>query len=154
MSTIEKSIDVNVPVRTAYDQWTQFEEFPRFMEGVDRIEQTSPTRTHWVTTITGVRREFDAEITEQRPDERVAWTSTEGTRQAGVVTFHRLGDDQTRVMVQLEHQPEGVVEQVGEALHLVQHRVKGDLERFKHFIESRGQADGAWRGQVGQDPTR
>jgi uncharacterized membrane protein len=154
MSTIEKSIDVNVPVRTAYDQWTQFEEFPLFMDGVDRIEQTSPTRTHWVTSIAGVRREFDAEITEQRPDERVAWAATEGTRQAGVVTFHRLGDERTRVMVQLEHQPDGVVEKVGEVLHLVEHRVKGDLERFKQFIESRGREDGAWRGEVGQDPTR
>ncbi|MBC6458736.1 SRPBCC family protein [Actinomadura sp. HBU206391] len=154
MSTIEKSIDVNVPVRTAYDQWTQFEEFPHFMESVERIEQTSPTRTHWVTSIGGVRREFDAEITEQRPDERVAWTSIDGARQAGVVTFHRLGDDQTRVMVQLEHQPEGVIEKVGEVLHVVEHRVKGDLERFKHFIESRGQAGGAWRGEIGQDPTR
>ena len=148
MSTVEQSIDVEVPVRTAYDQWTQFEEFPRFMEGVEKIDQISPTRTHWVTKVAGVKREFDAEVTEQLPDERVAWTSVDGPRHAGVVTFHRLDQGKTRVMLQMDIQPEGVVEKAGDALGVDKHRIKGDLERFKEFIEERGAETGAWRGQV------
>lgn len=152
MSTIERSIDVHVPVRTAYDQWTQFETFPQFMEGVESIRQIDDVRTHWSTNIAGVKREFEAEVTEQRPDERVAWKSTEGEHQAGVVTFHRLDDENTRIMLQLEFHPEGVVEKAGDALGLVSHRVKGDLERFKKFIEERGGATGAWRGDVDAAP--
>ena len=148
MSTVEKSIDVEVPVSTAYNQWTQFESFPEFMEGVDRIDQTSSTQTHWVTSIGGVHREFDAEITEQRPDERVAWTSIDGPKQAGVVTFHRLGPDRTRVMVQMDFEPEGLVETAGDKLGIVGRRVEGDLERFKKFIEQRGTETGGWRGEV------
>ncbi len=154
MSTIEESIDVAVPVRTAYNQWTQFEEFPNFMEGVDRIEQVTDTRTHWQTSIAGVKREFDAEITEQRPDERISWRSVDEPRQAGVVTFHRIAPDTTRVMLQMEFQPQGAVEKAGAAMNLVKHRVKGDLARFKGYVESRGAESGAWRGEVGQDPTR
>ncbi|WP_194522808.1 SRPBCC family protein [Cellulosimicrobium sp. JZ28] len=148
MSTVTQSIDVDVPVRTAYDQWTQFEEFPRFMEGVEEIRQLDATHTHWKTKIGGVEREFDAEITEQHPDERVAWNSTSGSDHAGVVTFHRLNDTQTRVTVQLDWTPEGVVEKVGDVLQLDERRVKGDLARFKEFIESRGAETGAWRGDV------
>jgi uncharacterized membrane protein len=148
MSTVEQSIDVDVPVRTAYDQWTQFESFPKFMDGVERIDQISDTRTHWVTKIGGVEREFDAEITEQHPDERVAWRAVDGPTHAGVVTFHRLDQDTTRVMLQMEVEPEGVVEKVGDALGLVKHRTKQDLERFKEFIEDRGRETGAWRGEV------
>ncbi|GAA3955921.1 SRPBCC family protein [Actinomadura viridis] len=155
MSTIERSIDVAVPVRTAYNQWTQFEDFPRFMEGVDRIEQVSDTRTHWKTSIAGVTREFDAEITEQRPDERIAWTSVDTPRQAGVVTFHRIAPETTRVMLQMEFAPEGAAEKAAERLKIVERRVNGDLDRFKKFIEARqGEETGAWRGEVGQDPTR
>jgi uncharacterized membrane protein len=150
MTTVEKSIEVEVPVSTAYNQWTQFESFPHFMEGVERIEQTSDTMTHWVTSVGGVTREFDARITEQRPDERVAWTSVEGPTQAGVVTFHRLGADRTKVMVQMDFEPEGLVETAGDKLGIVQRRVTGDLERFKSFIEDRGAETGAWRGEVGQ----
>ncbi|REF00886.1 SRPBCC family protein [Thermomonospora umbrina] len=153
MSTIEQSIDVDVPVRAAYDQWTQFEEFPRFMEGVERIDQVTPTRTHWRTTIGGVTREFDAEITEQRPDERIAWTSLDRPRQAGVVTFHRIAPAQTRVMLQMEFAPEGIAEKTADTLNLVERRIKGDLAHFKEFIEARGAETGAWRGEVGQDPT-
>ena len=153
MSTIEQSIDVDVPVRTAYDQWTQFEEFPQFMEGVEKITQLSDTRTHWVTEIAGVNREFDAEITEQEPDQRIAWTSVDEPKQAGVVTFHRIDDGQTRVMLQLDFEPEGFVEKAGDVLGIVKSRTKGDLERFKSFIESRGAETGAWRGEVNQDPT-
>ena len=153
MSTIEQSIDVEVPVRTAYDQWTQFEEFPRFMEGVEKITQLSDTRTHWVTEIAGIHREFDAEITEQEPDQRIAWTSVDEPKQAGVVTFHRIDDGKTRVMLQMDFEPQGLVEKAGDMLGIVKSRAKGDLERFKEFIESRGTETGAWRGEVEQDPT-
>ncbi|GAA4216040.1 SRPBCC family protein [Microbispora amethystogenes] len=148
MSSIEQSIEVNVPIRTAYNQWTQFESFPEFMEGVESVKQIGDTRTDWVVEIAGVRREFEAEITEQHPDERVAWRSLDTPRQAGVVTFHRLGDDTTRVTLQMEYDPEGFLEKAADALQLVRMRVKGDLERFKTFIESRGGETGAWRGDV------
>jgi uncharacterized membrane protein len=148
MSTIEESIDINVPVRTAYDQWTQFEEFPAFMEGVDKVTQIDDTHLHWVAEIAGVKREWDSVITEQHPDERVAWTSTSGTSNAGVVTFHKLDDAKTRVMLQLEIQPEGAVERAGDALGIIKRRASGDLERFKELIEQRGTADGGWRGDV------
>ena len=148
MSTVEESIEVAVPVTTAYNQWTQFESFPQFMEGVEKIEQTSDTMTRWVTKIGGVERTFDASITEQVPDERVAWKSVDEPRQAGVVTFHRLSPETTKVMVQMDFEPEGFVETAGDKLGVVKHRVKGDLERFKDFIEGQGQETGAWRGVV------
>ena len=154
MSTVEQSIDVEVPVSAVYNQWTQFETFPQFMEGVERIDQVTDTMTHWVTEIAGQKREFDAEITEQHPDERVAWKSVDGTSQAGVVTFHRIDENTTRLMVQMDYSPEGFVEQVGDKLGFVERRVKGDLERFKRFIESRGGNEtGAWRGNVDAPPT-
>ncbi|HZN19129.1 MAG TPA: SRPBCC family protein [Micromonosporaceae bacterium] len=148
MSSVTESIEVAVPVRTAYNQWTQFEEFPRFMEGVEEIRQLSDTRTHWVVEVGGVRREFDAEITEQHPDERVAWKSVDGPQHAGVVTFHRLDESHSRVTTQMQVEPEGVVEKTGDALGVLRRRVKGDLERFKEFIEDRGQETGGWRGDV------
>ena len=148
MSAIEESIDVKAPLSTVYNQWTQFEEFPRFMEGVERVDQLDDTRLHWVAEIGGKQQEWDATVAEQRPDERVAWTSTSGAKHAGVVTFHRISDDTTRVMLQLEYEPEGFVENVGDALGLVKRRTKGDLERFKGFIENRGTETGAWRGEV------
>jgi len=151
MANIEKSIDVEVPVRTAYNQWTQFEEFPRFMEGVERVDQLSDTRLHWVADIAGRRKEWDARITEQTPDDRVAWTSETGTRNAGVVTFHKLAPEKTRIMLQLEYEPEDTTETVGDALGFVSRQVTGDLERFKEFIESRGHETGAWRGEVRQE---
>ncbi|GAA4091452.1 SRPBCC family protein [Nonomuraea soli] len=148
MSTIEHSVDVNVPVRTAYNQWTQFESFPEFMEGVESVKQLTDTRTQWVAEIAGVRREFEAEITEQHPDERVAWRTTDRPHQAGVVTFHRLDDNSTRVTLQMEYDPEGFVETAGDWLQLVRMRVRNDMERFQRFIESRGSETGAWRGDV------
>jgi uncharacterized membrane protein len=148
MSIVEESIEVQVPVRTAYNQWTQFEDFPRFMEGVEQVQQLSDDTLRWVAEIGGKRREWTAEITEQQPDQRVAWTSREGARNAGVVTFHRLNDRESRVMLQLEYEPEGAVETAGDAAGLVKSRVKGDLERFKEFIESRGAETGAWRGEI------
>ena len=148
MSTIEKSIEINVPVQTAYNQWTQFEEFPRFMEGIEKVTQLDKTHLHWKANIGGKNKEWNAVITEQRPDDRIAWKSTDGARNAGVVTFHRLSDQKSKVMLQLEYDPEGVVENVGDALGAVSLRVAGDLERFKEFIEARGHESGAWRGQV------
>jgi uncharacterized membrane protein len=149
VSTVTESVDVNVPVRSAYNQWTQFEEFPRFMDGVQEVRQLDATHTHWKTKIGGVEREFDAEITEQLPDERVAWKATGGEQQAGVVTFHRLDEGVTRVTVQMDFDPQDFVEKAGAALGVVDRKVKGDLARFKEFIEQRGGAEtGAWRGQV------
>ncbi|MEU8262107.1 SRPBCC family protein [Micromonospora sp. NPDC048999] len=148
MSDVVEYVDISVPIRTAYDQWTQFEEFPQFMQGVQEVRQLSDTMTHWTVEIAGVRREFDAEITEQLPDERVAWRSTEGSRQAGVVTFHRLDDRHTRVTLQLEFEPQGVVEQAGDKFGMVDRRAKNDLKLFKQFIERRGQETGAWRGTI------
>jgi uncharacterized membrane protein len=150
MATIEESVEVHVPLRTAYDQWTQFEQFPQFMEGVESVEQVDDTHLHWVAEIAGVRREWDAEITEQRPDERVAWRATDGADNAGVVTFHRIDDGTSKVMLQLDFDPEGFVEQAGDKLGIVRGRTKGDLERFKEFIEERRSETGAWRGQVGR----
>src|SRR3954465_7695575 len=141
MAQIQQSVDVDVPVSVAYNQWTQFESFPHFMTGVESIRQVSDTRNHWVTNIAGVEREFDAEITEQHPDERIAWRSVGGdTEHAGVVTFHRLGGQDTRVTVQLDWQPQGVVEKVGSAVGADDYQVKADTQRFKHFVEERGGA--------------
>jgi uncharacterized membrane protein len=148
MATIEHSIDVHAPLSTVYNQWTQFEEFPRFMEGVESVTQLDDRRLHWVVTLGGQRREWDAEITEQLPDERVAWTARTGTGNAGVVTFHRLSDEDTRIMVQLEVYPQGLIEKAGEALGSIDRGVKGDLQRFREFIEGRGQETGAWRGEI------
>ena len=148
MATIEKSIDVNVPLRTAYNQWTQFEEFPNFMEGVEEVRQVDDERLHWVANIGGKKEEWDARITEQEPDMRVAWTAEQGAMNAGVVTFHRLEDDKTRVNLQMDYEPKGIVESAGDAMGFVSRRVEGDLGRFKEFIEQRGQETGAWRGQV------
>jgi uncharacterized membrane protein len=150
MSEIIETVDANVAVRTAYNQWTQFESFPEFMEGVERVEQLDDTTLRWTAEIAGQKKTWEAKITEQEPDQRIAWTSTEGARNAGVVTFHRLDDSKTRVTLQLDVDPEGPVENVGDALGFVGRRAKGDLERFKKFIESRGTETGAWRGKVGQ----
>ncbi len=152
MSSIQQSIDVDVPVSTAYNQWTQFEEFPQFMSGVESITQKDDTHLHWVVTVGGVEREFDAEITEQHPDERVAWRSTGGPQHAGVVTFHRLADDQTRVALQLDWEPDGFVETVGAALQIDDLQVARDLKKFKEIIEARGGETGSWRGDVDRAP--
>lgn len=148
MSKFEQSMDVNVPVREAYDQWTQFETFPQFMEGVEEVEQITDTKLRWRARIAGKEEEWDAEITEQQPDQRIAWTSTSGAQHAGVVTFHYIDAETTRVTLQIEYEPEGFVENVGDALNVVERRMKGDLERFKKFIEAGGQATGGWRGTV------
>ncbi|HZS87999.1 MAG TPA: SRPBCC family protein [Chloroflexota bacterium] len=153
MASVMESIDVQVPVRTAYNQWTQFESFPQFMEGVKEVQQRDDTHLHWVATIGGQTEEWDAEITEQTPDERVAWKSMSGAPNAGVVTFHRLDANKTRVTLQMEWEPRGATQQAGAALGFDDRQIKGDLERFKAFTEGRGEATGAWRGTVEQDAT-
>jgi uncharacterized membrane protein len=154
MSKIVESVDVAVPVRTAYDQWTQFESFPMFMEGVEKVEQLDDTTLRWTANIAGQERTWKARITEQNPDERIAWTSIDGARNAGVVTFHRLDDNMTRVTLQMDVDPDGPVDNIGDALGLLERRVKGDLKRFKEFIEGRGVETGAWRGSVPQGGSR
>ncbi|WP_410595467.1 SRPBCC family protein [Amycolatopsis sp. lyj-23] len=150
MSTITKSVDVEADVTTVYNQWTQFTDFPRFMDGVEQIDQLDDTHTHWRISIAGVTREFDATITEQHPDERVAWASTgDGPTHAGVVTVHRIDDTHTRVTAQMDLDPDGFVENVADKLGILDRRVQGDLDRFKTFIENRDGAEtGAWRGDV------
>jgi uncharacterized membrane protein len=151
MSSIVQSIDVDVPVRTAYDQWTQFEEFPRFMEGVERVAQLDDANLEWTADVGGQRRTWRAQIVDQQPDQRIAWESTEGARNAGIVTFHPLDEGRTRITLQIDTDPEGPMENVGDALGLVERRVEGDLKRFKEFIEQRGAPTGAWRGRVESD---
>ena len=151
MTEILETIDLDVPVRTAYDQWTQFEAFPQFMDGVESVRQDGDTHLHWVAQIAGRRQEWDAEITEQTPDQRIAWKATTGKGNAGVVTFHSLDASRTKIMLQLDWESEGMVEALGAMLGQDDRKVKGDLDRFKELIESRGAESGAWRGEVEQN---
>lgn len=148
MERIEKSIEVDVPLRTAYNQWTQFEEFPKFMEGVEEVRQLDDKRLFWRAQIAGKHTEWEAEIYEQIADSRIAWRSTTGAPNAGAVSFQSVGPERTRVNLVMDYQPMGVVEKVGDALGIVSGRVEGDLQRFKKFIEERGAATGAWRGEI------
>ena len=148
METIEKSLVVNVPVKTAYNQWTQFEDFPRFMEGVEKVTQLDDTHLHWVANIGGKTIEWDATITEQIPDKRIVWHSDKGAVHSGIVAFESLGPNSTRITLRIDYEPESMVEEAGDKLGFVSRRVEGDLERFKNFIEQRGTETGAWRGAV------
>ena len=148
MAEIKHSIEVRVPVRQVYDQWTQFESFPQFMEGVESVRQLDDTHLHWVATVAGRRQEWDAEITEQVPDQLITWHSTTGDQNAGAVAFQRIGEERTRVSLTMGVKPRDAVERVGTAIGIPSAQVKGDLERFKEFIEARGRATGAWRGEV------
>ena len=148
MAQIEKSIEVKVPVRTAYNQWTQFEQFPKFMEGVEEVRQLDDKRLHWRASIAGKTEEWQAEIVEQTPDKVVAWRSTTGAENGGHVSFTAKGADATQITLRLDYDPEGMVESVGDKLGFVSRRVEGDLERFKEFIEGRGAETGAWRGEI------
>ncbi|TQJ50683.1 SRPBCC family protein [Phycicoccus sp. SLBN-51] len=150
-TTIERTVTVEVPVHTAYNQWTQFEEFPQFMSGVNEVTQVDDTTLHWVAEIGGVRREWDAAVLEQVPDQKVAWAATQGATNAGAVHFAPSGPDHTIVTLHLEFEPEGLVEKAGDALGVVERQAEGDLQRFKTFIEERGTETGAWRGQVNED---
>ncbi|RPH36545.1 MAG: SRPBCC family protein [Chloroflexi bacterium] len=154
MGRVEKSIEVNVPIRVAYDQWTQFEEFPRFMEWVKSVQQLDDTHLHWKAEIAGQQKDWDARIVAQRPDEMVAWTSTSGARNAGVVRFEPVSDDLTRITLEMDVDPDGPIENLGDFLGVIDQTVEGDLKRFKEFIESRGAPSGAWRGTIdGSSPS-
>jgi uncharacterized membrane protein len=152
MSSVTKSIDVNVPVSTAYNQWTQFETFPQFMEGVKEVRQLDDQRLHWRAEVGGKEQEWDARITEQVPDNRIAWTSVAGDMNAGAVDFHRISDDMTRITLTIDYEPSGFLESIGDALGFMDRRVDGDLKRFKQFIESRGSETGGWRGTIADHP--
>ncbi|MFE2515718.1 SRPBCC family protein [Streptomyces mirabilis] len=148
MSTVKEAVDVEVSLRTAYDQWTQFEEFPQFMEGVEEVRQLDDRHNHWTTKIGGVRREFDTEIVDQLPDDRITWRSVGGDiRQSGSVRFERLDDTHTRVELTMDVEPTGVAEKSADALGVIDRRVKGDLHRFKDYVEREGGGDG-WRGRI------
>ena len=148
MEQIEKTIDVSCPIRMVYNQWTQFEEFPRFMAGVKEVRQLDDTHVHWHAEIWGKDKEWDAEITEQVPDERISWKSVSGASNAGTVRFEPLGADSTRVRLIMAYEPEGAIENVGDALGVMSGRVQNTVEDFKKFIEKRGQETGGWRGSV------
>jgi uncharacterized membrane protein len=150
MSTAEESIEINVPVSTAYNQWTQFEDFPKFMESVHEVRQLDDTHLHWRADVAGKEEQWDSEITEQIPDKRIAWRSTGGVKNAGVVTFHKISDSKTRIMLQMDYVPRSADEKIGDALGLVKMRMRENLKRFKEFLESRGKETGAWRGSVDQ----
>jgi uncharacterized membrane protein len=148
MSVIEKSIDLNVAVRTAYNQWTQFEEFPRFMEGVEQVQQIDDKHIHWKANIGGKQEEWDAEITEQVPDQRIAWRSQSGAKNEGIVIFSPVTEGKSKINLRIEYEPKGMVEKTGDMIGVVSQRVEGDLKRFKDYIESRGHETGSWRGNV------
>jgi uncharacterized membrane protein len=148
MERIEKTIEVDRPVRTVYNQWTQFEDFPKFMTGVESVRQLDETRLHWKAEVWGKDEEWESEITEQTPDERISWRSTAGPRNAGTVRFEPLGPDRTRVRLALAYEPEGVVENLGDMIGAMDGQVQSSVEEFKKFIEGRGRETGAWRGSV------
>lgn len=154
MTTVEKSVDVDVPVRAAYNQWTQFESFPNFMEGVEDVRQLDDKHLHWRAKIGGHDKEWNAVINEQVPDERIAWHSTDGAENAGTVIFQPMTDAQTRVTLRLGYDPEGFVENVGDKLGFVSRQVEHDLDRFKRFVEERGTETGGWRGEIHRGETR
>lgn len=148
METIEKTIEVEAPVQKVYNQWTQFEEFPRFMEGVEKVRQLDDKRLHWVAKVGGKQKEWDAEILEQIPDERIAWRSTTGTPNSGMVLFQPKDHNHTVITLQMNYEPEGATENIGEALGFLSRRVEGDLKRFRDFIQKRTTETGSWRGEI------
>ena len=148
METIEKSIEVSAPLRQVYNQWTQFEEFPKFMEGVQTVRQLDDQRLFWRAEIWGKTEEWEAQIYEQLPDRRIAWRSITGAPNAGAVSFESIGPSTTRVTLSINYEPVGALEKIGDALGIVSARVEGDLKRFRDFIEERGRATGAWRGEI------
>ena len=149
-SSITESIEVNVPVRTAYNQWTQFEDFPQFMKSVHEIRQLDDKHLHWRANVAGEEKEWDVEITEQIPDKRIAWRSITGVANAGVVTFHKISDTCTRIMLQMDYTPEGPMEKLGDAMGAVRMEARSNLTNFKEMLEQRGSETGAWRGKIQQ----
>jgi uncharacterized membrane protein len=152
--TIDESIEVNVPVSTAYNQWTQFEDFPLFMEGVEHVEQLDDTRLHWVAKVGGKTVEWNAKILEQHPDKQISWISEDGRKTRGTVTFEPIGESRTRISLSMSYQAEGLTEALGSAVGLNERRVRGDLQRFKELIESHGAESGAWRDEVSAGTTK
>lgn len=152
MSSLEETIDVNVPVSTAYNQWTQFEEFPKFMDSVQEVRQLDDTHLHWRASVAGKDEQWDSEITEQIPDQRISWRSTSGVRNAGTVTFEKLADAKTRILLQMDYDPQSFDEKVGDAIGIVRMQTRNNLKRFKELLESRGRETGAWRGSVAPQP--
>ena len=148
MERIHKTFEIDCPVQTVYNQWTQFEEFPRFMDGVKEVRQLDDTHLHWRASIAGKDKEWDAEITEQVPDQRIAWRSTSGAPNAGTVRFEPLNKGRTRVQLTMEYEPQGLVEKAGDAVGIVSHKVEDAVEKFKELVEKRGAETGAWRGEV------
>jgi uncharacterized membrane protein len=148
METIEQSIEVDAPLRKVYNQWTQFEEFTEFMEGIEEVRQLDERRLHWVANVAGKRHEWDAEIFDQVPDQRIAWRSISGKRNEGIVSFEKISENRTRVRAVIAYEPEGALEKMGNAMGIASARVKGDLNRFKTLIESRTEESGAWRGEI------
>ncbi|MVF22486.1 SRPBCC family protein [Methylocaldum sp. BRCS4] len=148
MASVHKSIEVNVPVRVAYNQWTQFEDFPSFMENIVEVRQIDDSHVHWHAEIGGKHKEWDTEIVEQVPDQRISWRTTAGPENHGIVSFEPVGGDRTRVSVDIEYQPETTMEKVGDMLGMVSSNVEEDLENFRDFLESRGHETGAWRGEI------
>ncbi|MBV7697928.1 SRPBCC family protein [Streptomyces sp. TRM70350] len=154
MSTVKEAVEVEVPLHTAYNQWTQFEEFPNFMEGVEEVRQLDDRHNHWTTKIGGVRREFDTEIVDQLPDERITWRTTSGeTHQKGTVRFQRLDDTHTRVELVMDVEPTGAAEKAADMTGIMDRRIKGDMRRFKDYIEQRGGETGGWRGRIKPGPS-
>ena len=148
MSVVEKTVEVQCPLSTVYNQWTQFETFPRFMEGVEEVKQVDDTHLHWRADIAGMEREWDAEITEQVPDRRIAWRSITGPENGGTVMFQQVDPQRTRITLRMEYDPKGFVENAADMLGVIERRIEGDMKRFRDFIEKRGQETGAWRGDV------
>ncbi|HZO85781.1 MAG TPA: SRPBCC family protein [Verrucomicrobiae bacterium] len=145
---VEKSIEVEAPLDKVYNQWTQFEDFPKFMQGIEQVKQLDDKRLHWVAEIGGKKKEWDAEIFEQVPDQKIAWRSTSGAPNAGIVSFRPIAANRTHVTVRMEYDPEGAIENIGAALGAVGTRIDGDLKRFRDFIQTRIQETGAWRGEI------
>jgi uncharacterized membrane protein len=148
MERIQKSIEVDCPLTKVYNQWTQFEEFPKFMEGVEEVRQLDDRRLHWRASIGGKEKEWTAKIAEEIPDHRIAWNSESGEHTSGQVDFAKLGADRTKVALEISYDPQGFIENTGDALGLVSRRIENDLQHFKEFIEDRGQETGAWRGKI------
>lgn len=153
MERVERTIEVEAPIDMVYNQWTQFEEFPRFMQGVESVTQVDDATLHWVAEVAGRRKEWDAHITEQVPDKVVAWEGFGDTDNMGRVFFESLGEGRTRVSIAIDYETEGAIEKIGDALGVLSRRVEGDLERFRDLIETRGRETGAWRGEIHEPPT-
>jgi uncharacterized membrane protein len=148
MESIKESIDVNIPVSTAYDQWTQFEQFPKFMEGVESVTQIDDTHLRWAANVGGARREWEAEIVEQVPEQKIVWRATSGNGPNGIVTFEPLGPESTLITVEMSYEPDGLKEQLGAKVGVDSRQVAADLKRFKQLVETLGAETGAWRGEV------